>query len=310
MRFLKGDVDMRDRRVCFVVAVTLAASALSLGSVVVRGQAPAAAASVCPDNLPAVFHRCAVERMKAFTPPKTPDGKPDLQGYWNRTVVSFDVEWPEKPRTGDNAGASKTPGRRSLVVDPPDQNIPYQPWAAAQFKTNVEKLIDPQVGCAISPAPRASYISPVSQIIQTPGYVVILHEFNHNYRIVPTDGRPHVGPGIRLWGGDLRGSWDGNTLVVDTTNITSIAWIDSAGNFLSNQAHVVERFTPLDADTIHWEVTIDDPKVFTRPWKMAAAVRRNREKRFELMEESCQEGETDFEVFRKIRQPYTGVRPQ
>ena len=306
MRLSKGGVNVRDRLVRSLVSLMVAASVLWLASVAVLGQTPSAP-SDC-SNVPMLFHRCAMEKMKTFNPPRTPDGKPDLQGYWNRTVVSFDIEWPEKPRTGDGAGSAKTPERRSLVVDPADQNIPYQPWAAAQMKTNLERYIDPQVACAITSAPRVSYISPVSQIIQTPGYVVILHEFNHMYRIIPTNGVPHVGSDIRLWGGDLRGRWEGNTLVVDTTNHRGMTWFDSAGDFFTDAAHVVERFTPVNIDTIHYSATIEDPNVFTRPWTIAAAVRRNKEPRFELLEESCQEGESDFQHLRKIYEPYPGVK--
>ena len=96
---------------------------------------------------------------------------------------------------------------------------------------------------------------------------MILYGFNHYYRFIPTDGRPPEPlPNVKLWMGHSRGSWKGNTLVVDVTNIKGGNWLDQVGNFFSDNAHVVERFTLADANTIDYEVTVDDAKVFTRPW--------------------------------------------
>jgi hypothetical protein len=280
-----------------------AITAVSWGSLVAFGQAPAAR-SDCPIELPQAFHRCAMEKAKTFVPPRTPDGHPDLRGYWARTVVSFDLEDPTHPKTGDRGGGG---AKGTLIVDPPDGKIPYQPWAAAQAQLNLEKYIDPRVSCTMTGPPRASYISPYSLFMQTPGYVVFVHEDMHQTRVIPTDGRPHIGENIRLWGGDLRGRWEGNTLVVDATNLNGLTWIDGGGGFYTPSAHVVERFTLIDADTIDYEATIDDPNVFTKPWKMAAAIKRNKEPRFELLEEACHEGEGDFEHFRKTYELFPGV---
>ena len=123
------------------------------------------------------------------------------------------------------------------------------------------------------------------QFIQTPGYVVIVYEMIHASRVIPLDGRPHVGANIRTWDGDARGHWDGTTLVVDTTNYNdkgSIATSAATGRIRgipqSEALHVVERFTPVDANTIIYRVTVDDKNVYTKPW----TVRDAADARFEV----------------------------
>ena len=131
------------------------------------------------------------------------------------------------------------------------------------------------------------------QFIQRPGYVLILYESNHAYRVIPVDGRPHLGPGVKLWMGDSRGRWEGNTLVVDVTNFNDGTWIDSHGSFHSDALHVVERWTLVGPDRIEYEATLEDPKVFTRPWKIAFQVNRNKQANYEIFEDARHEGEQD-----------------
>jgi hypothetical protein len=133
------------------------------------------------------------------------------------------------------------------------------------------------------------------QIVQTPGFVVLRYEMIHEARVIPLDGRPHVGKDIRQWNGDPRGHWEGNTLVVDTTNFNdrgSIATSAATGRIRgipqSEALHVIERFTRVDANTIDYEVTIDDPKVYTKPWK--AAMPLTRDAQYQIFEYACQEG--------------------
>jgi hypothetical protein len=132
------------------------------------------------------------------------------------------------------------------------------------------------------------------QIMQIPGYVVILYEMIHEARIIPLDGRPHVGSSVRMWNGDPRGRWEGNTLVVETTNFNdkgSIATSAATGRIRgiphSEELRVVERFTPVDANTMGYEVTIEDPKVYTRPWKVALPL--TRDENYRMFEYSCHE---------------------
>ncbi len=133
------------------------------------------------------------------------------------------------------------------------------------------------------------------RILQSPGYVIILYEMIHDARIIPLDGRAHIAPNIRLWMGDSRGRWDGNTLVVETTNFHDRGWIASSasqgrikGIPISDALYVVERFTRVDADTIRWEVTIEDPNVYTRPWTVAMPLSRDPD--YQIFEYACHEG--------------------
>ena len=121
------------------------------------------------------------------------------------------------------------------------------------------------------------------QIVQIPGYVVILVEMIHDARVIPLDGRPHLGPGVRQWLGDSRGHWEGNTLVVDTTNFNGKAAFRGSGENL----HLSERFTLTDTDTIRYEFTVDDPTTFTRPWSAEIPMRKTHGPMYEY---ACNEG--------------------
>ena len=194
-----------------------------------------------------------------------------------------------------------------MVVDPPDGKVPYQPWAAArrqEYRDNYNNAtepwhIDPVARCWLEGT--RNFYQSVFQIVQTPGQVVVLFEYQHAYRIIPLDGRPHIGETIKLFMGDSRGHWEGDTLVVDVTSNNDLTWFDAIGTFHSNAMHVLERFTFVDADTLYYEATIEDPKVFTRPWTMAVTFVRNKEPDFELMEDACYEGErsTDRMLLRR-----------
>ena len=128
------------------------------------------------------------------------------------------------------------------------------------------------------------------QIHQIPGHVVILHEWDHAYRVIPLNGRPHVARDIKLYNGDSRGHWEGETLVVDVTNFNDKVWLDSHGSFYSEALHVVERWTLVNPDTIKYEATLEDPNVFTRPWTITFTLSRKQEQEYEFFEEACHEG--------------------
>jgi len=253
---------------------------------------------------PAQFHRCALEKAKTFNPPRTPDGTPDLQGFWSRIALRNIENLEEHPQSMD------TSGNKSVIVDPADGRIPYQPWAAALRRTNYATYVNPMVLCLPIGSPKIAYAPGVNQIVQTPGSVVFLEDFAHLYRVVPTDGRPHLGSDIRLFMGNARGHWEGNTLVVDVTNLSDRTWLDAIGDFFSEGVHVVERWTMFDKDVIHVEATFDDPKVFTRPWTIALGLRRNTEPDYEMFENACVEGvSTDQGLRDRLggRQLYRGV---
>ena len=131
------------------------------------------------------------------------------------------------------------------------------------------------------------------QILQIPGHVVLFLEYDHVSRVIPVDGRPHIRPDIRLFMGDSVGRWEGTTLVVDTTNFTGRTWYDMVGTIQSDALHTTERFTPVDANTIEYVVTVDDPKLFTRPWTFAGGFTRAQQdgmQTTELYEYACAEG--------------------
>jgi hypothetical protein len=125
------------------------------------------------------------------------------------------------------------------------------------------------------------------QIAQTPKYLAMNFEYAHATRIVYTDGSPHAAPND-FWMGDSRGRWDGDTLIVDVTHFNDRTWFDMAGNYHSEALHVVERFTPLEAGHVmHYEATIEDPKVFTRPWKIHLPLYRRAEKNLQILDYDC-----------------------
>ena len=245
---------------------------------------------------------------QSWTPPRTPDGQPDLQGYWDGGPVNASHSVEEGCCDAIHARMqSRGPDRLGLadplIVDPPDGRIPYQPWAAArrnQFLIDMEtptelEHIDPEDRCLLLGAPRSNYRGDL-EIRQTAGYVVILYEWAHAYRIIPTDGRAHVGQDIGMFNGDSRGRWEGDTLVVDVTNFNDQVWLDSHGSFYSEALHVVERWRLVDGGTISYEATIEDPDVFTRPWTLAFTMGRigGNAGGYEFFEEACWEGVTNI----------------
>jgi len=273
---------------------------VTASAVCASAQAPApATAAGCPLE-PVKFHACALPKMKAFSPPRTPDGRPDMQGYWDRAFTSQDIE-EHKDGFGIQAGPS-------LVIDTPDRRIPYQPWALEIKKDIVDRFISPLASCFPPGVPRQAIAPASHQIIQSPGYLVHLLEYSHAYRVIPTAAGPHAAGVVTLWQGDSRGRWEGNTLVVDVTNSNGLTWFDNAGNFYSDAVHVVERYTLVDADTIHYEARIEDPKVYTRPWMMVSVFVRNKEPGFELLEQACHEGNRAVEGGQSVGlKPYPGV---
>ncbi|MSO83016.1 MAG: hypothetical protein EXQ53_06940 [Acidobacteria bacterium] len=273
------------------------------------GQDAAAPRTVggCPGE-PAAFHACALAKAKAFTPPRTPSGKPNLQGYWDsRLAMPFSVEGVPESEPMVRDLVMPWVASPPMVVDTPDRKIPYQPWAVpiGRRGENFLKYIDPRTECASAGVPRLALQDP-SQIIQPWGddHVLWLFEDHHVPRVITMDGRPPIGDSIKLWNGSSRGRWEGNTLVIDITNVNGYTWFDDSGDFYTDTAHLVERLTMFAPDTIHYQVTLEDPKVYTRPWTMVWALVRQTEPGFEIMEEACREGERDLPRIRE-----QGYRP-
>jgi hypothetical protein len=244
---------------------------------------------------------------QAYTPPRTPDGQPDMQGHWSASPGgSYSVEDTGIQALGGGvltpelAERIRTGKRTSRIVDPPDGRIPYQPWAAARAKVLFDQHLNPrpesvdaQARCMPGGIPREMYHLPY-QILQAPGNVIILFEFAHAYHVIPLNAPAPLRENINLYMGDSRGRWEGNTLIVESTNFNDKNWFDIVGSFHSDALRVLERFTIIDADTINYEATIEDPKVLTRSWTMAFPMRRIKEQGYELMEHACHEGERDL----------------
>ena len=203
-----------------------------------------------------------------------PDGHPDMQGFWNAANNGGAVFELQNHPTGRAAvlwsRQRRYRGSRRWIHS-------LYAWAAAKAKDLFENHLadEPELHCYESGVPKQMYVQFGFQIFQPANYVVLTWEFMHAYRIIPTDGRPHIPANIKLFQGDSVGHWEGDTLVVDTTNLNDRTWYDTVGNFHSDAEHVVERFTPVDTTTIKYEATVEDPKVLTKPFKMEMELDKN-----------------------------------
>ena len=214
----------------------------------------------------------------SYDGPRTRDGRPDLNGIWQVLApAAWDIR-AHNARDGVPAGLGVVVG----------DTIPYQPWARLQQQENYENRLtaDPARQCYLPGVPRVTYMPFPFQVLQTPDHVVITYEFAHAVRIIYTDGSPHPLPND-FWMGDSRGHWDGDTLVVDTTHFNGQTWFDAAGNFHSDALHVVERYTPTSPYHVDYEVTIEDPNVFTEPWSMQMPLYRRLEEGLQLLDYDC-----------------------
>jgi hypothetical protein len=206
------------------------------------------------------------------------DGKPDLSGIWQ---VMNTANW----NILDHNAEKGVPAGQGVVEG---NQLPYTPAAAAKKKANGENraTADPELKCFLPGVPRATYMPFPFQIVQTPSQVTMLYEYAHTVRNIFMN-TPHISGQLFWWMGDSRGRWEGDALVVDATDFNDETWFDRAGNFHSDALHVVERYALADADHINYEATIEDPKVFTRPWKMSMILNRHKEKNFRLLEYEC-----------------------
>lgn len=262
---------MRNRCFGSVLALVITGSLFAAPSL--AGQAPASG------------QKTSTSGENRWDPPRTPDGQPDIQGSWGQrsdittySIQAGSIDREEHTRIGGQATQYGKP-----IIDPPDGLLPYQPWAAATAKFHFEQhkrpskpeYLDPVSRCFMEGLPRINYQGNM-RILQFPTYIVILHDFGHHYRVIPLDARAHIGETLKLWMGDSRGRWEGNTLVVDVSNFNDQTWFDIIGSFHSDAMHIVERWTFASPDRIDYVATIDDPKVFTRPWKLAVTLGRNK----------------------------------
>jgi len=238
--------------------------------------------SVCPDDEHAVFHRCALRAARNFDPPRTIDGVPDMQGIWRRRAAAHE-SLQAHPETLDDNEAT------SAVVDPANGIVPIQDWAEAKRRYNRVAFVHHNAICRLSGVPVSMYMTGTYQFMQSPGQFFVQGEEAHAFRKIPLDGRAHIDAAIKLANGDSVGHWEGNTLVVVTRNQNAKNWLDQRGRFYTDEAVITELYTMIDANTIHWQATVDDPNVYTRPFTIALAYRRSTVEDFEIWEEACNE---------------------
>jgi len=209
---------------------------------------------------------------------RTAEGTPDLSGIWQvMNTAAWDIQ--------DHPAQKGVPAGQGVVEG---NELPYLPAAAAKKKANFEHraTADPETKCYLPGVPRITYMPYPFQITQSQKQVTLLYEYVHAVRNIFL-GTPHIKGPIDWWMGDSRGRWEGNTLVVDVLEFNDETWFDRAGNFHSDALHVVERYTPVGPDLINYEATIEDPKVFSKPWKMSMLLYRHKEKNAQILEYEC-----------------------
>jgi hypothetical protein len=242
-------------------------------------------------------------QSSTYRAPRTDGGKPDLNGIWQTmNEANYDLE-------GHNARAAMAlrpgpygpvPAEAVLALGavgsvPPSigvvegGEIPYKPEALAQKKENQQNWLtrDPEIKCYLPGVPRATYIPQPFQILQSASQTFIAYQYAGAVRNIYMKD-PGPAP-VDSWMGQSAGHWEGDTLVVDVTGFNDQSWFDRAGNFHSDALHVVERYTRTSPDVISYEATIEDPKVFTRPWKISMPLYRRQEKNAQILDFKCVE---------------------
>lgn len=212
--------------------------------------------------------------------PRRADGKPDFSGIWQTlSEADYDLE--------PHAGRRDAPPGVGVVEG---GILPYRPDALAQRRRNFDarQKDDPRLKCWALGAPRGVYYPAPFQVFQRDRDLTLVHQFGHQVRTIHTNGTLHPAEkGQGFWLGDSRGRWEGDTLVVDITDFNDETWLDRSGNYHSDVLHVVERWTYVDANTVSYSATLDDAKVFTRPWTLNVLLNRRRDKDFQLIEDYC-----------------------
>ena len=221
--------------------------------------------------------------------PRMPDGKPNLTGLWQSMGSAYwDIEdHSAQPGPFFQLGATGAiPAGAGIVEGGP---IPYRPEALAQKQKNKASRLkeDPEAKCYMPGVPRATYLPFPLQIIQGTDNILIAYEFATSNRTVLM--KKHEDAPYDLWMGWSNGRWEGDTLVIDVIDLNGKSWLDRAGNYTSNNVHVVERYTLTDQNHIQYEATIEDVTVFTRPWKVSLPLYRRMEKNAQLLEFKCVE---------------------
>ncbi|MES1253970.1 MAG: hypothetical protein ABUS56_00045 [Acidobacteriota bacterium] len=233
---------------------------------------------------------------------RLPDGTPDFHGYYasgaDNVLGNYGLE-----AHGEGLGKGRR-ASRGLIIDPPDGRLPTRPWARAlqEDRLRPERAYDdPAAHCFPIGSPRGMYLNEIF-VLQPPGYVVFLFE-RMGFRIVALDGRRHPPERVRRWQGDSVGRWENGTLVIDTTNFTGKTWLNEpagehGGEVLTYGEHLIERLTPIDAETVHYEATVLDPIAYTRPWTIALSMKQAP---LELLEVACKEDDQDLPHLKALK---------
>jgi len=235
------------------------------------------------------FVNAAQQRGTPARPARTPDGKPNLNGIWQAlNTANWDLEDHSQAAGAlyQMGAIGAVPGGQGVVEG---GAIPYKESALATKKANFANrlALDPEVKCYMPGIPRATYMPFPFQIVQSQSHILMAYEFATANRAINME-KP-VEAAVDTWMGTSNGRWDGDSLVVDNTGFVDKTWFDRAGNFHSDQLHVIERFTLIDPDHIQYEATIEDPQVFTRPWKISMPLYRRIEKNVQLTDFKCVE---------------------
>jgi hypothetical protein len=211
--------------------------------------------------------------------PRTHDGKPELAGLWR----------PSPGLTGDIARNLK-PG-----------DVPFQPWAEELYKHRraTQSKDDPTANCIVGGVPRSDLVGYPFKILQVPGMVAILYEAVHSYRQIFTDGRPLPKDPNPTWFGYSTAHWDGDVLVAETRGFNDKGWLDNAGKPATDQLHVTERFIRKDFGNMDIQITIDDPKAYTKPWTVTQPLVYQPDT--ELLEYICNENNRYFELVHDVK---------
>ena len=226
---------------------------------------------------------------QAYRAPRGPDGHPDLNGIWQAmNSADWDLE-------AHSAHESPIVAAGTLLAEPggvgvvEGGTIPYLPQALEKKKANQSHWVeqDPEVKCYLPGVPRATYLPYPFQIFQSEKYMAIAYEYDSAFRNIYLKD-PGPAP-IDTWMGQSYGHWEGDTLVVDVTGLDERSWLDRMGDYHSDQLHVVERYTPVAPDILNYEATIEDPKVFSRAWKIRMPLYKHVEPNAQLIEFKCVE---------------------
>jgi len=242
-------------------------------------------------------------QFPTYRPPRLADGHPDLNGVWQAFVTAdWDLQNHEAqsgPHPEINGVYGAGPAGQTIIEG--DGVIPYQPWALEKKKQNLANrtkvdvssdetwhaLGDPEFKCYMAGVPRANYMPFPFRIVQgSSPYILLTYEYGSAQRIVRMNTKQEAP--TPAWMGWSRGRWEGDTLVVDVTGQREETWLDRAGDFHSGDLHVVERYTLASPYHMQYEATIEDPKVYTRPWKISFPLYRRMEKNIQLLEFKCE----------------------